>query len=617
MSQKFYNLKPQFYLDLFDSNTKQSCSNKNLKILEFEHKLKKALSGWHTQLLFDSSFLENPNLNDFIKITLNEKNNDLKNEYNTDLKKQQNSKLESQYNTGLKKQHSSSLESQHNTDFRATSISQTKQKEISNPNYNIKPVLQISPDQFKKYKAQILELSKTYKNKLDFHIICEDDKTFSIKELEDFNSSFSFVWIVTNKNKNKLLKKFIDKFSNFSNNTDKIKNANSLNNTDKINNTNSLNNTDSFKNTNHLNSLAESKDTSKYKNWFYFPYKKNLFDSFLTPRQVYNFIRECPNISVYPVEVYDNRIPQDMDLEPYIQPFIQNNLPKKNIYFSVIIPSYNSQSELINSLKNLTLQDFPRDQYEIIAVDDGSSDDTKQALSKFVQQHPSLNIKALYFPRVIERKTGDSRFRAGLARNLGAKHSLGKILAFLDSDILTPPDYLTRLKKEHEKADLILLKRYHLKEKTKIEDLFSNHKNLKNFYYIEDKKYWGDFYKKGFDQVSCPWKYVCTYALSLSKKDFIDLGAFGKNFIFYGFEDTDLGYRMFKQNKKFSLSDIIVYHQAPLDKINRGWNYPLLRQKQLAKTAKIFFYRHLKPDIYKQLSAYMRQERPISYFLPF
>ena len=502
MKPKFYSLNPQFYLHLWNEGIN---SNKKLNTRDFEHKLKKALSGCHSHLLFDSAFLENPNFQFYIKNSL-------------------------KYN-------------------------------------NIKPVLQVTPALFQKHKDQIKQLNTNYKNNLDFHLTCEDKNQIPIKELSTLIDSISYVWIITKQNKTSLLKSdFLNKNNN--------------------------------------------------KSWFYFPYKKNLFDSFLTPRQVYKFIKKAYTIPSYPVEIYDSRIPQDMDLEPCIQPFIQNSLPNKNIWFSIVIPSYNSKNELINTLKHLTKQDFSRNEYEIIAVDDGSLDNTRQALSDFVKQHPSLNIKAIHFPRVIERKAGDSRFRAGLARNLGVKHSTGKFLAFLDSDILTPPDYLKRLKKEHKKADLILLKRYHLKPKTPIEDLFSSYKDLKDFYYIEDKRYWGSFYKKGFEKVNCPWKYVCTYGLSLSKKDFVSAGAFGKNFTFYGFEDTDLGYRLFKQNKKFLLSEIKVYHQSSQAK-TAGWNYALLRQKQLAKTAKIFFYRHLEPEIYKELSIYMRQELTLSYFFPF
>ena len=511
MNPKFYSLNPQFYLSLWESDQNISpdgeprlLSNKNLKNWDFEHRLKKALSGRHDCLLFDSSFLENIQFNLYIKSALKQ---------------------------------------------------------------NIKPALQITTADFKKYRSQIQQINKVYKNSLDFHLIFDSMNTIPFKELEPLTAQTSLVYVVTKQNKAQPIKTSLPK---------------------------------------------------KWlkKCWLYFPYKRSFFDLFLTPRQVYKFIKKEHKLPVYPVEIYDSRIPQDMDLEPYVLPFAENNLPQKNIYFSVIIPSYNSETELINTLKHLALQNFPRDEYEVIAVDDGSTDDTRQALRSFAAQHPSLNIKAIHFPRVIERKTGDSRFRAGLARNLGVKHSSGKILAFLDSDILTPPDYLLQLKRDHEKADLILLKRYHLKAKAPIGDLFSSYKNLTNCYYIEDKKYWGKFYKRGFGQVDCPWKYVCTYGLSLHKKDFVEAGAFGKNFVFYGFEDTDLGYRLFKQNKKFRLSDIEVYHQTSPNKAQGHGNSFLLRQKQLAKTAKIFFYRHLEPEIYEELSIYMRQERPLSYFFP-
>ena len=592
MKLKFYSLKPQFYLDLWDKphTSPHSFSNKNLKICEFEHKLKKALSGWHNQILFDADFLDNPHFRFFIKSVLESKipslegmerakaennkaiqatgqiriDNKLKKQtQNSQIQKQiEQPKTNKQTDQKLGANKGNQIQQKREQVSEDSQLQKTPEQTREN-NIYLKPVLQITARQFNKYKKQILCLNQTFKNNLDFHFIYENDKQIPVKELEVFNNSIFYVQLVTKKSKNKL----------------DIKKDN--------------------------------------KHWLYFPYKKHLFDPFLTPRQAVKFIKKCPHIPVYPTEVYDSRIPQDMDLEPCILPFTQNSLLNKKIYFSVIIPSYNSKTELINSLKYLAQQDFPRNEYELIAVDDGSSDNTRSALADFVKQHPSLNIKALHFPRVIERKTGDSRFRAGLARNLGAKHSSGKLLAFLDSDILTPPHYLASLKKDHEKADLVLLKRYHLKPKAPIEDLFSAYKNLKGFYYIEDKKYWGAFYKKGFEQVKCPWKYVCTYGLSLSKKDFIESGAFGKNFIFYGFEDTDLGYRLFKQNKKFLLSDIEVYHQTASDKAVGNWSYALLRQKQLAKTAKIFFYRHLQPDIYKELNIYMRQERPLSYFFPF
>ena len=496
------------------------------------------------------------------------------------------------------------------------------------------------------------------------------------------------------------------------------------------------------------------------KRYLYFPYKSSFWDFFLTPHQVYHFLQRRFKLPPYPVETYDKRIPKDIDLEPVYDPFFEsgyvaskgqgNSYREFNIslYFSVVIPCYNSEKQLLNTLKFLVEQDFPKNQYEVIVIDDGSPRSIREGLMGFSKQNPDLILKGFYLPRVIEKTKNSARFRAGLARNLGAKHSKGKYLAFLDSDILVPPDYLSKLKKEHKKADLILVKRYHLnkksfskKENLNSEDLFptkreklkqtdslfpedkikvknrerislqknravskndreemihldldtipSKDKETKNLLedqslsdsrdktedsrneikkfqdlvsfkdkgvkgpsrdqslldsrdkvqdsgdktkklhgldtvslqaenikaYIEEESYWGSFYKKGFDKVECPWKYICTYGLSLLRKDFNEVGGFGKAFLFYGFEDTDLGYRLLKKKKRAVLSDIIVFHQAGTESHSMNWSYSLFRQKQLFKTAKIFFYKHLDLEIYKSLKVYMRQERTPSYFL--
>ena len=84
---------------------------------------------------------------------------------------------------------------------------------------------------------------------------------------------------------------------------------------------------------------------------------------------------------------------------------------------SVIIPTYNREefiTETINSVLNQTYKDF-----EIIVVDDGSTDNTKQKLESFKSK-----IK------LIEQKNSER----AIARNNGVKNSKGKYLAFLDSD---------------------------------------------------------------------------------------------------------------------------------------------------------------------------------------
>ena len=433
----------------------------------------------------------------------------------------------------------------------------------------LKPALQILAPTFKNKEKYFHILKEKYGDSLFLNIIFEQKPPL----LEDIKPFFPFIFftcIVTKKNKKTLFKQTLPK------------------------------------------EIYEKTE-------FYFPYKRNFFDPFLTPRQVCHFIQEQGPVKPCQSEIYDSRIAEDMDLEPLFLPFAESKIPAQNkkIFFSLIIPSYNNEEQLLNTLKSLARQDYPREEYEVIVVDDGSLDNTKTMIKSFMREYSSLNLKALSFPRVVERKIGDSRFRAGLARNLGVKHSQGEILAFLDADILVPQNYLQKLQSEHKKADLILLKRRHLKPKAPIKDWLSDPQAIKKWSYILSKNYWGEFYKKGFDKVKSPWKYVCTYGLSLPKKDFQSAGAFGRNFTFYGFEDVDLGYRLYKKGKKFLLSDIEVYHQAPPKEQNRSFQNPLYRYKQLSKTAKILFYKHLDPEIYKEMKNYMVQHRDFYYFLPF
>ena len=430
------------------------------------------------------------------------------------------------------------------------------------------PAIQITIPSFFSKQDLIQKYLKRYGASLFFNMIFEDVEKLPWKNLKASLSQFFFTYVVTKKNQGILFKQKIPKES-----LEKIE--------------------------------------------VLFPYKEHFFDPFLTPPEVYKFIKKQGPLKSYQREIYDSRIAQDMDLEPLTKPLKENSSLRKfkKIVFSIIIPSHNNKNQLKHTLKALAEQEFPRNKYEIIIVDDGSADQTKRAVKNFMEQYPSLNMKMIFFPRVVEKKQGDNRFRAGIARNLGVKHSEGEILAFLDSDILTPASYLRELEKEHKEADVILLKRYHLKPKAPINYISFEPQRLKKWHYIEEKHYWGAFYEKGFENVKCPWKYICTYGLSLSKMDFQEAGAFGKNFVFYGFEDTDLGYRLFKKNKKFLLSSIKVYHQAP-EEIKKSYNL-LKRDSQLSKTAKIFFYKHLDPEIYEELKTYMSQDRGFFYFFPF
>jgi len=96
---------------------------------------------------------------------------------------------------------------------------------------------------------------------------------------------------------------------------------------------------------------------------------------------------------------------------------------------SIIVPTYNRKIFLENCLKSLFNQTYPKNQYEIIVVDDGSTDGTREMIKRL---KTDSNLRYFY-----QENQGPAA-----ARNLGIKNAKGKIIAFIDSDCLAFPDWL-------------------------------------------------------------------------------------------------------------------------------------------------------------------------------
>lgn len=100
----------------------------------------------------------------------------------------------------------------------------------------------------------------------------------------------------------------------------------------------------------------------------------------------------------------------------------------KNPIISAIIPAYNEDLYIEKCVDSLIKQDLDKSMYEIIVVDNGSSDNTYQLAQK-------MGVKVLKEPQ-----RGVTH-----ARNTGAAHASGEILVFPDADCLYPQDWLTRI----------------------------------------------------------------------------------------------------------------------------------------------------------------------------
>ncbi|OGM60207.1 hypothetical protein A2955_04055 [Candidatus Woesebacteria bacterium RIFCSPLOWO2_01_FULL_37_19] len=95
---------------------------------------------------------------------------------------------------------------------------------------------------------------------------------------------------------------------------------------------------------------------------------------------------------------------------------------------SVIIPTYNRRLVIGRAIKSVLNQTY--NDYELIIVDDGSSDGTRELIQEYAEK--DKRIKYVY-----QENRG-----ASSARNFGIKQSLGEYLAFLDSDNEWLSDFL-------------------------------------------------------------------------------------------------------------------------------------------------------------------------------
>ncbi len=114
----------------------------------------------------------------------------------------------------------------------------------------------------------------------------------------------------------------------------------------------------------------------------------------------------------------------------------------KPYFFSIIVPSHNRKEELKELLTSFEKQTFPKNQFEVIIVDDHSTDGSDAWLTSIKNKLP--------FKLVIEKLTGKERY-PGPARNKGMAQASGEFIIFIDSDCIAPPQWLQRIGKTLKK----------------------------------------------------------------------------------------------------------------------------------------------------------------------
>jgi glycosyltransferase involved in cell wall biosynthesis len=103
------------------------------------------------------------------------------------------------------------------------------------------------------------------------------------------------------------------------------------------------------------------------------------------------------------------------------------------IKVTVAIPTYNRAEFLRQTLAGIAAQQFPREHYEVLVIDNNSTDHTAAVVAEFASSQPA--------PRLIREPQQGLDY----ARNRAIAEARGEIVAFGDDDILVQPDWLAQL----------------------------------------------------------------------------------------------------------------------------------------------------------------------------
>ncbi len=262
---------------------------------------------------------------------------------------------------------------------------------------------------------------------------------------------------------------------------------------------------------------------------------------------------------------------------------------------SVILTTYNAKERLRNALESYRYQSYPNDRFELVIVDDGSEDGTQ---AWFENRNWNFPVKYVY--------NRPNKGRAG-ARNAGIQAASGDVVLFSDCDMIAESDFIKRHAKFHESSDNVVVcgsfwqsvyshtykdfdphtwrmikrlvrsdsklkktyassikklheRRYaHLLRKKEIEDI---RKSPLIVYDTHISNYFAPYAKGDYYFV---WVFFVVMNVSVRKKHLTRIGGFDEHFRGYGCEDTDVGYRLWKEGLQFIVDPTLKnYHQEHL-----------------------------------------------------
>ena len=196
---------------------------------------------------------------------------------------------------------------------------------------------------------------------------------------------------------------------------------------------------------------------------------------------------------------------------------------------SVIVPAYNNAKLLSQTIQSVLGQSYT--DFELIIVDDGSTDNTREIIEHF----PDRRIRYHY---------QDNSGLPAAARNTGIRLSVGRYISFLDSDDVWYPEKLGKVLAVFQRHSTV--------------GLVCHNENVRRGSGIIGTKRYGPYKPDMFRSLLFKGNVLSTSATTVVKEVLERVGGFTERRDFYCIEDYDLWMKIARQHVEFYfLSDIL------------------------------------------------------------
>jgi glycosyltransferase involved in cell wall biosynthesis/predicted MFS family arabinose efflux permease len=224
---------------------------------------------------------------------------------------------------------------------------------------------------------------------------------------------------------------------------------------------------------------------------------------------------------------------------------------------SVVVPTYNRAGLLRHTLESLARQRLPDGRFEVIVVDDGSSDDTAAVAESF---RGRLDLSYHFQP--------DEGYRVARARNVGISHARADVCVFVDSGVMPHSGCLAAYLDSHRRASgpvAVCGYVYGFNEDNEdggqiaaAIDYANPDATIARFAaaasWLDIREEFYAKYGDDFGDLPAPWLMFWTCNVSAPTAWLREVGMFDEAYRSWGAEDVDLSYRLHRAGVRFVLS---------------------------------------------------------------